>query len=336
MIVITGGAGFIGSAMLWKLNQVCVTDVLIVDELGTSEKWKNLAGLRFTDYIHKTLFLQKLLAEKLSRIEAIIHLGANSATTERDVESLMDNNYAYTKDLATYSVQRGIRFIYASSAATYGNGEHGYKDDNTTTLKLRPLNAYGYSKHLFDLWAQQHHLLDKIVGLKFFNVFGPNEYHKGDMASVVYKAFQQILESNSVKLFKSHKDGFEDGEQLRDFVYVKDCIEVMYWLLTHHEVNGIFNLGTGKARSFKDLVTATFNAMQKPVAIEYVPMPEHLRGKYQYFTEADMTKFSAVGCPVQFRSLEESIFDYVQSHLLKEPKELMSHDLTATELTAHA
>ncbi|MFN3345209.1 MAG: ADP-glyceromanno-heptose 6-epimerase [Chloroherpetonaceae bacterium] len=324
MIVITGGAGFIGSAMLWKLNQVGITNVLIVDELGTTEKWKNLVGLRFADYIHKTLFLQKLLDEKFPRLEAIIHLGANSSTTERDVESLMDNNYAYTKDLAIYSVQRGIRFIYASSAATYGNGEHGYKDDDFTMLKLRPLNAYGYSKHLFDLWALQHHLLDKIVGLKFFNVFGPNEYHKGDMASVVYKAFNQILQSGSVKLFKSHKAGFNDGEQLRDFVYVKDCVEVMYWLLNHHEVHGIFNLGTGKARSFKDLVTATFNAMQKPVNIEYIPMPEHLRDKYQYFTEADMTKLASVGCPIAFRSLEESVFDYVQSHLLKVPQELQS------------
>jgi ADP-L-glycero-D-manno-heptose 6-epimerase len=253
MIVITGGAGFIGSAMLWKLNQVGITNVLIVDELGTTEKWKNLVGLRYADYVHKTLFLQKLLSDAFPRFEAIIHLGANSSTTECDVEGLMDNNYAYTKDLATYCVRRSIRFIYASSAATYGNGEHGYKDDDTTMLKLRPLNAYGYSKHLFDLWAYRHHLLDKIVGLKFFNVFGPNEYHKGDMASVVYKAFNQILESGSVKLFKSHKEGFNDGEQLRDFVYVKDCVEVMYWLLTHREVNGIFNLGTGKARSFKDL-----------------------------------------------------------------------------------
>jgi ADP-L-glycero-D-manno-heptose 6-epimerase len=322
MIVITGGAGFIGSAMLWKLNQVGITNVLIVDELGTTEKWKNLVGLRYADYVHKTLFLQKLLSDAFPRFEAIIHLGANSSTTECDVEGLMDNNYAYTKDLATYCMRRSIRFIYASSAATYGNGEHGYKDDDTTMLKLRPLNAYGYSKHLFDLWAYRHHLLDKIVGLKFFNVFGPNEYHKGDMASVVYKAFNQILESGSVKLFKSHKEGFNDGEQLRDFVYVKDCVEVMYWLLTHREVNGIFNLGTGKARSFKDLVTATFNAMQKPVNIEYIPMPEHLRGKYQYFTEADMTKLASAGCPIQFRSLEESVFDYVQSHLLKEPQEL--------------
>jgi ADP-L-glycero-D-manno-heptose 6-epimerase len=324
MIVITGGAGFIGSAMLWKLNLIGTTDALVVDELGATEKWKNLVGLRYADYLHKTQFLQKLLDEKLPRIDAVIHLGANSATTERDVEGLMDNNYAYTKDLAVYCAQRGIRFIYASSAATYGDGEHGYKDDDATMLKLRPLNAYGYSKHLFDLWAHRHHLLDKMVGLKFFNVFGPNEYHKGDMASVVYKAFNQIRASGEVKLFQSHKEGYNDGEQLRDFIYVKDCVEVIYWLLQNEHINGIFNLGTGKARSFKDLVAATFNAMQKPLRIDYIPMPEHLQNKYQYFTEADMTKLAAVGCPVQFRTLEESVFDYVQTHLLKEPQELQS------------
>lgn len=324
MIVITGGAGFIGSAMLWKLNQVGIDDVLVVDELGSTEKWKNLVGLRYADYVHKTLFLQKLLAEKFPRIDVIFHLGANSSTTERDVESLMENNYAYTKDLAIYAVQRGIRFIYASSAATYGAGEHGYKDDEATTLKLRPLNAYGYSKHLFDLWAHRHRLLDRMVGLKFFNVFGPNEYHKGDMASVVYKAFNQIQATGEVRLFKSHKEGIADGEQMRDFVYVKDCVEVMHWLMQNEHVNGIFNLGTGKARSFKDLVTATFEAMEKPVKIQYVPMPEALRGKYQYFTEADMTKLASVGCPVQFRSLEESVFDYVRSHLLQDPQELQS------------
>ncbi len=332
MIAITGGAGFIGSVMLWKLNQVGITDVLIVDELGTTEKWKNLVGLRYADYIHKTLFLQKLLSDDFPRFEAIIHLGANSSTTECNVEELMQNNYAYTKDLVTYAVRRSIRFIYASSAATYGDGAHGYKDDHERLPQLRPLNAYAYSKHLFDLWAYRHRLLDKVVGLKFFNVFGPNEYHKGDMASVVYKAFNQILAEGKVRLFKSHKAGFNDGEQMRDFVYVKDCVEVMYWLLQNRHIHGLYNLGTGKARSFKDLVTATFNAMQKPVNIEYIPMPEHLRQKYQYFTEADMTKLASTGCPIQFRSLEESIFDYVQSHLLKEPQELQiteeSHAVT--------
>ncbi|MFN3426683.1 MAG: ADP-glyceromanno-heptose 6-epimerase [Candidatus Thermochlorobacter sp.] len=315
MILVTGGAGFIGSAMVWKLNQVGYTDIIIADDLDTSEKWKNLVGLRFLDYLHKDDCLQKLLAEKFPRLDAIIHMGAISSTTERDVNALMRNNYEYTKDLATFAAQRSIRFIYASSAATYGDGSQGYDDDESKLGLLRPLNAYGYSKHLFDLWAQRKNLLSKIVGLKFFNVFGANEYHKDDMASVVFKAYHQILQTGSVKLFKSHHPKYADGEQMRDFVYIKDCVEVMFWLLQHGHVNGIFNLGTGRARTFKDLVTATFNAMERPVNIEYIPMPESLQGKYQYFTEARMQKLAAAGCPVRFKSLEESVTDYVRQHL---------------------
>ncbi|MFN3385749.1 MAG: ADP-glyceromanno-heptose 6-epimerase [Candidatus Thermochlorobacter sp.] len=315
MILVTGGAGFIGSAMVWKLNQVGYTDIIIADDLDTSEKWKNLVGLRFLDYLHKDDCLQKLLAEKFPRLDAIIHMGAISSTTERDVNALMRNNYEYTKDLATFATQRSIRFIYASSAATYGDGSQGYDDDESKLGLLRPLNAYGYSKHLFDLWAQRKNLLSKIVGLKFFNVFGANEYHKDDMASVVFKAYHQILQTGSVKLFKSHHPKYADGEQMRDFVYIKDCVEVMFWLLQHGHVNGIFNLGTGRARTFKDLVTATFNAMERPVNIEYIPMPESLQGKYQYFTEARMQKLAAAGCPVRFKSLEESVTDYVRQHL---------------------
>jgi ADP-L-glycero-D-manno-heptose 6-epimerase len=330
MIVITGGAGFIGSVMLWKLNQLGISDVLIVDELGSSDKWQNLAGLRYADYMHKTDFRKKFCDNKLSRIEAIFHLGANSSTTERDMESLMENNYAYTRDLALYSVAHSIRFIYASSAATYGGGEFGYSDSDATMQLIRPLNGYGYSKQLFDLWAQRNKLSDKIVGLKFFNVFGPNEYHKVDMASVVYKAYHQIVESGRVKLFKSHRTDYDDGGQTRDFIYVKDCVEVMNWLLNHPEVNGIFNLGTGQSRTFKDLATATFNAMQKPAQIDYIPMPEHLQGKYQYFTQADMSKLAASGCPVRFSSLEASIKDYVQNHLMKEPAFLKSMEVEIT------
>ncbi|MDX2127791.1 MAG: ADP-glyceromanno-heptose 6-epimerase [Chloroherpetonaceae bacterium] len=315
MIVITGGAGFIGSAMVWKLNTMGMTDILIVDELGQTEKWKNLVGLKFNDYLHKDHFLEKLLSEELSVPEAIIHLGANSSTTETNVEHLMENNFSYTKDLALFSVTRGIRFIYASSAATYGNGEQGYDDSLNKIENLRPLNAYGYSKHIFDLWSIKREFHFKTVGLKFFNVFGPNEYHKGDMASVVYKAFNQISEKGFVKLFQSHREGFNDGEQLRDFVYVKDCCDVMVWLLQNPEVNGIYNLGTGKARSFKDLVNATFKALQKESNIEYIPMPEHLRGKYQYFTEANMERLKGQGCPVKFLTLEESVADYVQHYL---------------------
>ncbi|RFM24591.1 MAG: ADP-glyceromanno-heptose 6-epimerase [Candidatus Thermochlorobacter aerophilum] len=317
MILVTGGAGFIGSAMVWKLNQVGYTDIIIADSLGTSEKWKNLVGLRFADYLDKDDCLHKLLAEKFPRLDAIIHMGAISTTTEKNLDVLLRSNYEYTKELAAFAVQRSIRFIYASSAATYGDGSQGYDDDESKLHTLRPLNGYGYSKHLFDLWAQRKNLLSKIVGLKFFNVFGPNEYHKDDMASVVFKAYNQILQHGYVKLFKSHHPNYADGEQMRDFVYVKDCVEVMFWLLQNAHVNGILNLGTGKARTFKDLVTATFNAMGKPVQIEYIPMPEVLRDKYQYFTQAQMRKLYAAGCPVRFKSLEESVSDYVKQHLEK-------------------
>lgn len=317
MIVITGGAGFIGSAMLWKLNEAGRSDIMVVDEIGTTEKWQNLAGLRFQEYLHKSDFLRLVHENKLPPVEAIIHMGAISATTERDADLLMRNNFEYTRDLALYSIRNSIRYLYASSAATYGDGDQGYSDEDSSTYTLRPLNMYGYSKHLFDLWALREKVTDKMVGLKFFNVFGPNEYHKDDMASVVYKAYNQINEKGSVKLFKSHRPDFADGGQSRDFVYVKDCIEVMYWLLKKPTVNGIFNVGTGKARSFKDLVTATFAAMNKPVNIEYIPMPEHLQGKYQYFTEANMTKLYRSRCPIKFKSLEENVADYVQNHLKK-------------------
>ncbi|NTV45020.1 MAG: ADP-glyceromanno-heptose 6-epimerase, partial [Chlorobiales bacterium] len=262
-------------------------------------------------------FLRLVHENKLPPVEAIIHMGAISATTERDADLLMRNNFEYTRDLALYSIRNSIRYLYASSAATYGDGDQGYSDEDSSTYTLRPLNMYGYSKHLFDLWALREKVTDKMVGLKFFNVFGPNEYHKDDMASVVYKAYNQITEKGSVKLFKSHRPDFADGGQSRDFVYVKDCIEVMYWLLKKPTVNGIFNVGTGKARSFKDLVTATFAAMNKPVNIEYIPMPEHLQGKYQYFTEANMTKLYRSRCPIKFKSLEENVADYVQNHLMK-------------------
>ncbi|MBC8043338.1 MAG: ADP-glyceromanno-heptose 6-epimerase, partial [Rhizobacter sp.] len=318
MIALTGGAGFIGSAMLWTLNQSGQSDVLIADELGHTDKWKNLAPLRFADYFHKTDFLTGLLADKLPPLDAIIHLGANSSTTEPDTEHLMQNNFAYTKALANYCISKNIRFIYASSAATYGDGAHGYSDRDDTTPRLLPLNGYGYSKHLFDLWAMRQKAFDKITGLKFFNVFGPNEYHKGDMASVVFKAYHQIKTTGSVRLFKSHRTGFADGGQTRDFVYVKDCCSVMMWLLENPDVNGLFNLGTGHARTFKDLVSATFAAMNIQPNTQYIPMPDALQGKYQYFTEADMSKISEAGCPVEFQTLEQSVADYVQLHLSRE------------------
>jgi ADP-L-glycero-D-manno-heptose 6-epimerase len=317
MIVITGGAGFIGSAFLAKLNQQNISDVLIVDELGTTEKWKNLVGKQFTDYLYKEKFIAALEAGQLPKIDTIIHMGANSSTTERDVEHLMDNNFHYTMRLAEWSIKNKARFIYASSAATYGAGELGFNDEqDAVTKQLRPLNAYGYSKQLFDLWAMQHKITDKIVGIKFFNVFGPNEYHKGDMKSLVCKAYYQIQQTGIVKLFKSYKPEYGDGEQVRDFVYIKDCNKVLWWLLNTPSVNGIYNLGTGKARSWNALTTAIFSALDLPPKIEYIEMPESIRGAYQYHTQATMKKlYGLAGCKVEFRSLEDSVKDYVQNYL---------------------
>lgn len=315
MIVVTGGAGFIGSAMVAKLNEKNVSDILVVDELGTSSKWKNLLGKRFTDYLYKDNFIDALLGDRLPKIDAIIHMGANSSTTEKDVEHLMENNYHYTRVLAEWSLKKKVRFIYASSGATYGDGALGFNDDEETTWKIKPLNAYGYSKQIFDLWLLQNNLQNKVVGIKFFNVFGPNEYHKGDMKSLVCKAYYQIQETGKIKLFKSHKPEYKHGEQVRDFVYIKDCTEVLWWLLNTPKVNGIYNLGTGKARSWNDLAKAIFTALNQSPNIEYIEMPEEIRGAYQYHTEAETRKLFSAGCPVQFRSLEDSVKDYVQNFL---------------------
>ncbi|WP_456324966.1 ADP-glyceromanno-heptose 6-epimerase [Desulfonauticus submarinus] len=315
MYIVTGGAGFIGSAFVWQLNQIGIDKILIVDNLSTSEKWKNLVGLRYTDYIHKESFLPLLTTEKLGKIKAIIHMGACSSTTEKDADYLMSNNFHYSKTLTKYALSHDIRFIYASSAATYGDGSKGFDDNEKELESLRPLNMYGYSKHIFDLWLKRENLLSQVVGLKFFNVFGPNEYHKENMKSVVCKAYFQIKETGKIKLFKSYNPDYQDGEQKRDFVYVKDCTKIMSWLLKHPDVNGIFNVGTGKARSWNDLAKAVFRAMNLPENIEYIEMPKELQGKYQYFTQANMQKLSATGCPCNFLSLEDAILDYVQHHL---------------------
>lgn len=318
MIIVTGGAGFIGSAFVWKLNQEGIDDIVIVDQLGKDDKWKNLVSLRFEDYIHKDDFFNMLCDDAIPfKVSAIVHMGACSSTTERDADYLWKNNFLYTKTMAEWGLQRNIRFIYASSAATYGDGEKGFSDDHTNIKLLKPINMYGYSKQLFDLWVLRHKLEEKMAGIKFFNVFGPNEYHKGDMASVVFKAFHQIKETGKVKLFKSYTRGFKDGGQMRDFVYVKDCVNVMWWLLNNRAVNGIFNLGTGKARTWNDLIKAVFTAMKKKTNIEYIEMPEALRNQYQYFTQAEMKKLKSVSCPVKFSSLEDSVHDYVTKYLQK-------------------
>jgi ADP-L-glycero-D-manno-heptose 6-epimerase len=316
MIIVTGGAGFIGSAIVWKLNSEGIDDIILVDELGTSDKWKNLVNLRYNDYIHKDDFLDMVLEDDVPfPVSGIIHMGACSSTTERDADYLMENNYRYSVNLADWAVKRDIRFIYASSAATYGDGSSGFSDDTDVAAALKPINMYGYSKQLFDLWVIRNELEAKTVGIKFFNVFGPNEYHKGDMRSVIHKSFGQIGETGKVRLFKSHRPEYGDGEQERDFVYVQDCVDVLWWLFENREVNGIFNLGTGKARTWNDLVKAVYSAAGRDPDIEYVDMPESIRDQYQYFTEARMDKLRLAGCPLSFHSLEDAISDYVKNYL---------------------
>ncbi len=316
MIIITGAAGFIGSALVWRLNQLGKNDILIVDELGNDEKWKNLVCLNFEDFINKDVFIQKTEAGFDFNAEAIIHMGANSSTTEKDADSLLNNNFEYTKKLALYSTSKNIRFIYASSAATYGDGSLGFSDDDQNCRNLRPLNMYGYSKNLFDVWALKKNLLDKIVGIKYFNVFGPNEYHKGDMRSVVHKAFEQIRDTGKVKLFKSNRKEYKDGEQKRDFIYVKDAVDMTLFFLEKKDKNGLYNVGSGKARTWNDLVTTLFTALNKKVNIEYINLPSHLAEKYQYFTEADLTKIKKAGYTKEISSLEKGVTDYVKNYLV--------------------
>ena len=316
MIIVTGGAGFIGSAFVWRLNQEGIGDIVIVDRLGTTDKWKNLVNLRFVNYIHKDDFHEMIYNDTVRfDVDAIVHMGACSSTTERDADYLWQNNNVYTGLLAEYAIEHGIRFIYASSAATYGDGTQGFSDDHGKINKLKPINMYGYSKQVFDLRTLKHSWENNIAGIKFFNVFGPNEYHKGDMTSVIFKAFHQIKETGKVRLFKSYLPQYPDGGQLRDFVYVKDCIDVMWWLFKNQDVNGIFNLGTGKARTWNDLINAVFAAMGIKPNIEYIEMPESLRNQYQYFTQAEMDKLGQSGCPVDFSTLEDSVRDYVVNYL---------------------
>jgi ADP-L-glycero-D-manno-heptose 6-epimerase len=325
MFIITGGAGFIGSAFAWKLNLHSIDEIVLVDRLDESEKWRNLVGLRYRDYLHKSVFLDLVAKGDLPwPVEAVIHMGACSSTTEGDAEYLMENNYRYSRVLAEYCLAKSVRFIYASSAATYGDGGQGFSDGEGRIEKLRPLNMYAYSKQLFDLWVLRNGLTRKMVGLKFFNVFGPNEYHKGEMRSVVCKAFNQITRSGRLELFQSHREGYGHGEQRRDFISVQDCVEVMWWLLGNAQINGIYNIGTGKARTFNALAGAVFAAMGREPVIEYVPMPETIRDKYQYFTQAEMDKLDRAGCPVRFTGLEEAVREYVQGYLATDDQYLTS------------
>jgi ADP-L-glycero-D-manno-heptose 6-epimerase len=314
MIVITGAAGFIGSCLLKKLNDEGVFDVLVVDYLENGDKWKNLVGKRFTDIIHPNQFLEELQqGDYDNSIETIVHLGATTSTTERNADLLLSNNFHYTRDLAVHALDNDIRFIYASSAATYGLGENGYSD--AMVYGLRPLNMYGYSKQLFDQWANDMHILNNILGIKFFNVFGPNEYHKNDMASMIYKSYNQIKQSGKVKLFQSTTPEYIDGGQMRDFVYVKDCCNILWHWINNRDIFGLYNLGTGKARSWNDLANAVFSATGIEPNIEYVEMPQSLQSQYQNFTEADMTSVIKCFPQTQFSSLEDAVHDYVRQHL---------------------
>ncbi len=317
MYLLTGGAGFIGSCFLKLLNDKGIEDVIIVDNLGSSEKWKNLLGKKFINYVHKSKFFDKLSSYKSDTIKAIFHFGACSNTTEKNADYLIDNNYHFSWELAKYARNNNIRFVYASSAATYGLGENGCKEDNT--FSLRPLNPYGYSKLIFDQRVVKNNFDEIFLGIRFFNVFGPNEYHKGDMASMVYKAYNQVLSHGKVRLFKSQNPNYKDGDSVRDFIYVKDAIEAV-WRLYESEQNGIYNLGTGKSRSWNDLAKAVFNAMNKTLNIEYFDMPPQLADQYQYFTQADMSKFHSAIPDFQFTSLEDSVSDYINNYLKQSNK----------------
>src|SRR5579883_209988 len=318
MIILTGGAGFIGSVILRRLNEAGHKDVLVVDRTEFAHL-ENLRGksYRFED---RDRFLDDLAKIDPSDVEAVLHIGAITSTTERNQDLLFRYNLNYSKALAEWCFEHGTRFIYASSAATYGDGSKGFSDSDSVTPTLQPLNLYGQSKQDFDMWLLDNGLTSKACGFKFFNVFGPNEYHKGDMASLVFKAYNQIKETGALRLFKSADPRYKDGEFKRDFIYVMDAVDVVIWAVENPSVNGIFNLGTGKARSWNDLANAMFDAMGKPRNIIYIEMPENVRKQYQYFTEADMSKIRKAGYAKPFRELEDSVQDYARNYLMQPDK----------------
>lgn len=323
MILITGAAGFIGSVIVKHLNDQGIEDLLLCDHFESGNKWKNLSGLKYNSFIQIEDLFDHEIWKKASGLKAIYHMGACSSTTELDMDFLYKNNTEYTNKLLALAASKNIPIVYASSAATYGSGEQGYFDDHASLPSLRPLNKYGYSKQLSDEWILKQKKKPKVwFGVKFFNVFGPQEYHKGHMSSVVFQSYNQISEAGEVKLFKSHRPDYQHGEQLRDFVYVKDVVRAMVELLAAGEkkpaLSGIYNLGTGEARSFHDLTKATFKAMGKKPKIIFIDMPEQLKNQYQYYTQAEMSKLKKALPKFKFMKLEDAINDYVGNHLLKD------------------
>jgi ADP-L-glycero-D-manno-heptose 6-epimerase len=315
-VLVTGGAGFIGSALVWALNRRGCDNVVVCDILGTTDKWRNLTPLRFADYVEAADLLPRLQSGSLGKFDLVLHMGACSATTERDATYLAKNNFEFTKDLAHWALANKVRFVYASSAATYGDGSAGMEDDESKLDTLRPLNMYGYSKQLFDLHAKRGGFLNKIVGLKFFNVFGPNEDHKADMRSLVHKSFAQVRDKGVIQLFQSYRKEYKHGEQKRDFLYVKDCVAMTLHLAATPRASGLFNIGSGQARTWIDLSQAVFSALKKKPVIKFIPMPESIRDKYQYFTQANLLRLRGAGYAAPVTSLENAVHDYVRKYLV--------------------
>lgn len=311
-IILTGGAGFIGSCLLKKLNEMSVNEIIVVDHLN-EEKWKNLIGTSFYEYYEKDDFIEVIEKEKIDKkFDFLIHLGACTDTMEKNAKYMIENNYIYSKKLLKWAIKNNVNFIYASSASTYGKGENGFSDDHENIKNLKPLNLYGFSKHLFDLWIVNNGLIDRVTGLKFFNVYGENEFHKRHMASVILKGYYQIKKEGKIKLFKSYHPQYKDGEQRRDFVYVWDVVDVIVFFIENPDKKGIFNVGTGKARTFNEVAEILFNCLKVPKNIEYIDMPEGLRENYQYFTEGKIEKLRKAGYKEEFTQIEEGIRKYVE------------------------